>query len=73
MRRSTRLATEDPAVARVVELRHFGGLSHEQSAATLGITPSTKPGKSGRMPVPGFAMTTGRVIIFRQLAPVSSH
>ena len=34
----TRLAAEDPAVARVVELRHFGGLNHEQIAATLDIT-----------------------------------
>lgn len=34
----TRLAAEDPAVAQVVELRQFGGLSHEQIAATLGIT-----------------------------------
>ena len=34
----TRLAAEDPAVARVVELRHFGGLGHEQIAAALGIT-----------------------------------
>jgi RNA polymerase sigma factor (TIGR02999 family) len=34
----TRLAAEDPAVARVVELRHFGGLNHEQIAATLGTT-----------------------------------
>jgi RNA polymerase sigma factor (TIGR02999 family) len=34
----TRLAAEDPAAARVVELRHFAGLGHEQVAATLGIT-----------------------------------
>ena len=34
----TQLAAEDPAVAQVVELRHFGGLSHEQIAAALGIT-----------------------------------
>lgn len=34
----TRLATEDPAVARVVELRHFGGLGHEQIAEALGIS-----------------------------------
>jgi RNA polymerase sigma factor (TIGR02999 family) len=34
----TRLAAEDPAVARVVELRHFGGLNHEQIAAALGIS-----------------------------------
>lgn len=29
---------EDPSVARVVELRHFGGPNHEQIAAALGIT-----------------------------------
>jgi RNA polymerase sigma factor (TIGR02999 family) len=34
----TRLAVEDPGVARVVELRHFGGLGHEQIAALLGIS-----------------------------------
>lgn len=34
----TLLAAEDPTVARVVELRHFGGLGHEQIAETLGIS-----------------------------------
>jgi DNA-directed RNA polymerase specialized sigma24 family protein len=34
----TRLAAEDPVAARVVELRHFAGLGHEQVAATLGVT-----------------------------------
>jgi len=34
----TRLAAEDPVAARVVELRHFAGLGHEQIAETLGIT-----------------------------------
>jgi RNA polymerase sigma factor (TIGR02999 family) len=34
----TRLAAEDPAVARVVELRHFGGLNHDQIATALGIS-----------------------------------
>jgi RNA polymerase sigma factor (TIGR02999 family) len=33
-----RLADEDPMAARVVELRHFAGLGHEQIAAALGIT-----------------------------------
>lgn len=33
-----RLAAEDPLAARVVELRHFGGMGHEQIAATLDIT-----------------------------------
>jgi RNA polymerase sigma factor (TIGR02999 family) len=34
----SRLGAEDPVAARVVELRHFGGLGHEQIAAVLGIT-----------------------------------
>jgi len=34
----TRLAAEDPVAARVIELRHFAGLGHEDAAATLGIT-----------------------------------
>lgn len=33
-----RLATEDPVAARVVELRQFAGLGHEEVAASLGIT-----------------------------------
>jgi RNA polymerase sigma factor (TIGR02999 family) len=33
-----RLAEEDPLSARVVELRRFAGLGHEEIAATLGIT-----------------------------------
>jgi RNA polymerase sigma factor (TIGR02999 family) len=32
------LATEDPRAAKVVELRYFAGLGHEQVAAALGIT-----------------------------------
>jgi RNA polymerase sigma factor (TIGR02999 family) len=34
----TRLAAEDAMAARVVQLRHFAGLGHEQVAATLGLT-----------------------------------
>ena len=34
----TRLAGEDPVAARVIELHHFAGLSHEQVAAALGVT-----------------------------------
>ena len=34
----TRLASEDPVAARVVELRHFAGLGHDGVAAGLGIT-----------------------------------
>jgi RNA polymerase sigma factor (TIGR02999 family) len=37
----TRLATEDPVAARVVELRHFAGLSIEDAAATLGLSRAT--------------------------------
>jgi len=32
------LAAEDPIAARVVELRQFAGLDHEQTAAILGVT-----------------------------------
>lgn len=34
----TRLAAEDPVAARVVELRHFAGLSIEDAAAALGLS-----------------------------------
>lgn len=34
----TRLASEDPLAARVVELRHFCGLGHDRVATALGIT-----------------------------------
>ncbi len=34
----TRLAAEDPVAARVVELRYFAGLGHDEVAAALGIT-----------------------------------
>jgi RNA polymerase sigma factor (TIGR02999 family) len=34
----TRLAGEDPLAARVVELRQFAGLGHEEIAAALGVT-----------------------------------
>lgn len=34
----TRLTVEDPVAAKVVELRQFAGLGHEEIAATLGIT-----------------------------------
>ena len=37
----TRLAAEDPTAARVVELRHFAGLSIEDAAAVLGLSRAT--------------------------------
>jgi RNA polymerase sigma factor (TIGR02999 family) len=37
----TRFAAEDPVAARVVELRHFAGLSIEEAAATLGLSRAT--------------------------------
>jgi RNA polymerase sigma factor (TIGR02999 family) len=37
----TRLGREEPEVARVVNLRYFGGLTIEQTAATLGISART--------------------------------
>lgn len=37
----TRLARLDPQQARIVELRFFGGLSVEETAQALGISPAT--------------------------------
>jgi RNA polymerase sigma factor (TIGR02999 family) len=37
----TRLAAEDPAKAELVKLRYFAGLSLEEAAACLGISPAT--------------------------------
>ena len=37
----TRLAEMDPDLARLVELRFFGGLSIEETAAVLGVSPAT--------------------------------
>ena len=37
----TRLAAEDPVAARVVELRHFTGLSIEDAATALGLSRAT--------------------------------
>jgi RNA polymerase sigma factor (sigma-70 family) len=36
-----RLEAIDPQRARIVELRYFGGLSVEETAAELGISPAT--------------------------------
>jgi RNA polymerase sigma factor (TIGR02999 family) len=37
----TRLAALDPQQARIVELRFFGGLSVEETAETIGVSPAT--------------------------------
>ena len=37
----TRLATDDPQAARLVELRHFAGLTITEAAQALGISPRT--------------------------------
>lgn len=37
----TRLATFDPEQARIVELRYFGGLTVEETADVVGISPAT--------------------------------
>lgn len=37
----TRLAALDPELARVVEVRFFGGLSIEETAEAMGISPAT--------------------------------
>ena len=36
-----RLAALDPEQARLVELRYFGGLTIEETAAVLGVSPAT--------------------------------
>jgi RNA polymerase sigma factor (TIGR02999 family) len=36
-----KLAVQDPAKARLVELRYFAGLTGDQAAAVLGISPTT--------------------------------
>jgi RNA polymerase sigma factor (TIGR02999 family) len=36
-----KLAARDPVKARLVELRYFGGLTGEQAAAALGVSPTT--------------------------------
>jgi RNA polymerase sigma factor (TIGR02999 family) len=41
----TRLGMEDPLASRIVELHHFGGLTHEQVAETLATTVSQAPPK----------------------------
>jgi len=37
----TRLAAHDPRASQVVELRYFGGLTIKETAAVLGVSPST--------------------------------
>lgn len=37
----TRLAETEPELARLVELRYFAGLSNEQAAQALGVSPRT--------------------------------
>jgi RNA polymerase sigma factor (TIGR02999 family) len=37
----TLLATADPRSARVIEMRFFGGLSVEETAVELGVSPAT--------------------------------
>ena len=37
----SRLAEHDPQRSKIVELRFFGGLSNEESAAVLGVSPAT--------------------------------
>ena len=37
----TRLGALDPDLARVVEVRFFGGLSIEETAEAMGISPAT--------------------------------
>jgi DNA-directed RNA polymerase specialized sigma24 family protein len=40
-RRTELLAAQDPRRAQVIELRFFGGLSVEETAEALGVSPQT--------------------------------
>ncbi len=57
-----RLAELDVQQAKVVELRFFGGLSIEETAAALGISPATVKRD----------WSVARAWLFRELAPPSS-
>ena len=48
----TRLERHDPDAARLVNLRYFAGLSHQEAADALGIS-RARPTASGRWAVPG--------------------
>ncbi len=52
-----RLATEDPVAAKVVELRQFASLGHEEIAAALGITVYLRA-RNGCTPEPGSAKSS---------------
>lgn len=54
----TRLESHDPDAARLVKLRYFAGLSHQEAAAALGIS----RGAADRL------WALGRVWLFRQLS-----
>ena len=53
-----RLAALDPQHARIVELRFFGGLTNEETAAALGVSPATVKR----------AWAVARAWLFRELA-----
>jgi RNA polymerase sigma factor (sigma-70 family) len=55
----TRLAEIDPRQARIVELRFFVGLSHEEVGKVLGISETTVKRE----------WKTARIWLFRELTP----
>ena len=55
-----RLAARDPRKARVVEMRYFGGLSVEETATLLQLSPATV----------NRAWTMARAWLFRELGGV---
>jgi RNA polymerase sigma-70 factor, ECF subfamily len=57
------LAAEDPRKAQVVELRFFGGLSVEETAAALGVSPRTVHGD----------WTFARAWLYRNLSGGHAH
>ena len=62
-----RLAAFDPGQERIVELRYFGGLTIEETAEVVGVSPATVSA-SGRSPKRGCARTCRR-----RLADAAQH
>jgi RNA polymerase sigma factor (TIGR02999 family) len=59
----TLLAREDPQTAELVKLRYFSGLSNQQAAAALGLSPRTAD----------FRWAFARAWLFEKLAGRSAH
>ena len=55
------LEQHDPQTAKLVKLRYFSGLSHQQAAEALGITAAVSPTGSGPWPRPGYTSVCNKI------------